>query len=426
MKRYEMAENDSTRAAELAKWRKWKKGREGKTFALTPHRNGQWCKKVKGTVHFFGVLADRKAAQDEWLRCKDDLLAGRPKPPKDDEDGFSTLDVALNGFLEAKEAAVERGELSRVQFGHYQRICETMIGEFGRYARLEELKPKDFSRLRAVLGKGCGLRATKNKIVQVRTIFRWCYDCDLIDRPVKFGPEFKIPSAEAIRREKAASGKVRHLEAEQIRTILNVGLEDVRRSLRPQWKAMILMGINCAFGSADLATIRFSVLDLKRGWHKHPRPKTGIEREARLWPETVSAIREYLDGRKIDGDLVFRNSRGNPWNVENGEYRDDGILRGFRKMLDNTGIYAEGLGFYSLRRSFRTVADAAGDPPAVDRIMGHVDPSMGAQYRQYIEPERLEKVAEHVRRWLFYEPCPKCKEPMHVWEGCSCEEGGKG
>lgn len=419
-----MAKNDSTTAAEFLKWRTWKQGKEGRSFPLTPHRNQQWCKKVRGRVVFFGVLGDKEAALAEWLRCKDDLLAGRPKPPRDGENDSSTLHVALNQFLDTKNAAVERGELSSGQFLHYRRVCGKMIETFGRQARLEDLKPADFARLRGALGKGCGLRTTKNRIIEARTVLKWCYESDIIDRPVKFGPAFKVPTAEALRREKAASGKVRHLEADQIRTLLDAGLEDIRPGLRSQWKAIILMGINCAFGSADIAAIRFNVLDLKRGWHKHPRPKTGVEREARLWPETVSAIREYLDDATVDGDLVFLNSRGKPWNVEIGQYRDDGILRGFRKMLERTSIYVEGLGFYSLRRTFRTVADAAGDPPAVDRIMGHVDPSVGAMYRQYIEPDRLERVSEYARRWLFYERCPGCGEPMHVWQGCDCSEGG--
>src|SRR5262249_54915226 len=63
----------------------------------------------------------------------------------------------------------------------------------------------------------------------------------------------------------------------------------------------------------------------------------------------------------------------------------------------------DGIGFYTLRHVFRTVADAARDPVAIDLIMGHSDPSMGGHYRERIEDSRLLAVAEHVRQWLFGE-----------------------
>jgi hypothetical protein len=67
------------------------------------------------------------------------------------------------------------------------------------------------------------------------------------------------------------------------------------------------------------------------------------------------------------------------------------------------GIHHDRIGFYTLRRVFRTIADAARDPVAIDLIMGHADPSMGGHYRERIEDSRLRAVAEHVRRWLFGE-----------------------
>jgi hypothetical protein len=50
------------------------------------------------------------------------------------------------------------------------------------------------------------------------------------------------------------------------------------------------------------------------------------------------------------------------------------------------------------------VADEALDRVAIDRIMGHSDPSMGGHYRERISDSRLIAVAEHVRTWLFGKP----------------------
>ena len=56
-----------------------------------------------------------------------------------------------------------------------------------------------------------------------------------------------------------------------------------------------------------------------------------------------------------------------------------------------------------LRRSFGTVAGEALDQPAVNLVTGHTQHAndMGARYRQRIRDERLEKVADHVRKWLW-------------------------
>jgi integrase len=59
------------------------------------------------------------------------------------------------------------------------------------------------------------------------------------------------------------------------------------------------------------------------------------------------------------------------------------------------------LGFYTLRHTFRTVADGAKDQPAADHIMGHEVAHMSSVYREGISDERLRAVADHVHAWLL-------------------------
>ena len=63
-----------------------------------------------------------------------------------------------------------------------------------------------------------------------------------------------------------------------------------------------------------------------------------------------------------------------------------------------------GRNFYALRLSFRTVADASRDQPAIDHVMGHCRDDMPSQYRERIDDSRLVAVSECVRAWLFQPP----------------------
>jgi integrase len=72
------------------------------------------------------------------------------------------------------------------------------------------------------------------------------------------------------------------------------------------------------------------------------------------------------------------------------------------ELLKALGINGrKGLGFSTLRHTFRTVADESKDQPAVDFIMGHEVPHRSAVYRETISDARLKAVTDHVRSWLF-------------------------
>ena len=71
------------------------------------------------------------------------------------------------------------------------------------------------------------------------------------------------------------------------------------------------------------------------------------------------------------------------------------------KLLAKTSLNRAGLSFYAIRHTFATVAGESLDQVAVNAIMGHVDSTMAAAYRERIGDDRLIRVVDHVRGWLF-------------------------
>jgi integrase len=169
-------------------------------------------------------------------------------------------------------------------------------------------------------------------------------------------------------------------------------------------RAMVLLGINAGMGNADCGHLPLSAVDLDRGIIDFPRPKTGIPRRCPLWPETIEAIREASAARPAPKDeahagLVFITKYGLPWAKDSA---DQTLAKEFGKLLRALKINGRtGLGFYTLRHTFRTVADESKDQPAVDFIMGHEIAHMSSVYRETISDERLKAVVDHVRGWLF-------------------------
>jgi integrase len=231
----------------------------------------------------------------------------------------------------------------------------------------------------------------------VRTVFKYGYESGLLDRPVRYGPTFRKPSASVLRRHRAMQGPNLFTASEILRLL---------DAATPALKAMMLLGINCGFGNSDCGNLPLRAVDLNAGIIDYPRPKTGIARRCPLWPETVSAIRASLEKRsppknEKDAGLVFVTKYGESWWKET---RDNPIAKETRKLLIKLGINGRtGLGYYTLRHTFRTIADEAKDQPAVDFIMGHVDASMAGHYRERIDDNRLRAIADHVRAWLFAE-----------------------
>ena len=76
-------------------------------FPLFPHATGQWAKKIRGKMFYFGT--DAEAALKKYTAERDDLQAGRT-PRATPVGGVSIRDLC-NRFLTAKKRLLESGEL---------------------------------------------------------------------------------------------------------------------------------------------------------------------------------------------------------------------------------------------------------------------------------------------------------------------------
>ena len=389
-------------------------GKPHPDFPLFPHATGRWAKKVKGRFHYFGKVADDPKGETAlalWLEQKDDLLAGRTPRPK--VEGF-TLRELLDRYMVSKRHLLDTQEISPKHFAELYATCKRVGDAFGLHRVVVDLGPDDFERLRKAIARQWGPVRLGNEVQRTRSIFKFALESGLIDRPVLFGPGFRKRTAKVMRQNRAKAG-LRMFEAAELRAILEKATQPL--------KAMILLGVNCGYGNSDVARLPIGALDLERGWATFARPKTGIPRRAALWPETIQAIREALAQRPkakhhADAETVFITVRGQRWeklgvsepDKDTGKIRitnNNPVTQEFGKLLKALHMTQRGRGFYALRHAFETVAGGSKDQVAVNAMMGHVDESMAANYREKIADDRLEAVATHVHNWLF--PTTKSK-----------------
>lgn len=364
-------------------------------FPLSPHvPTGRWYKKIRGQRVYFGKLAEPQAALEKYELQREDLYAGRTPRSREGLD----VRTLCNTFLTAKQRKLDAGELQLRTFSDLHATCAKLVDAFGARRLVDDLAADDFGRLRAGIAKDRSPITLANEIQRVRGVFKFGFDAALIDKPVRLGPEFVKPGRKAIRLARAKKAP-KFIEAPELRKL--IGKADVHL------KAMILLGVNTGLGNTDIGEMPLSALDLDAAMMDYPRGKTGIARRSPLWPETVKAIRASLAKRPTPKDkaaagLVFVTKYGRAWvrvqapknNSARKAIVSDAVGGEFRKL--------SGRGFYDLRHIFRTVADACGDRPAVDRIMGHENADdMRTAYVEKLDDARLRKITDHIHGWLF-------------------------
>jgi len=292
---------------------------------------------------------------------------------------------------------VESGDITGQHHRSLGKSCRLLATVVGKLRIAAELAPEDFALLRSKLADRYGPERLKCEIVRIKSVFRWGSDNGIITAIPKMGTAFAPPAMRQIRLARAERGQ-RCFRPGEIRKLL-AAADD-------QFRAVILLALNAALGQADIAGLTLDTIReaISTGFLSYPRHKTGIPRRCWLWPETVVALETALAGRTTparaeDDSLALLSPEGLKWSSD--DARLDRLGRRFKWLLGKCKLTGKGLSFYRLRHTWRTVADEVLDAAAADLVMGHLPPGMSNRYRQKIGDDRVRRVCEHVRTWLY-------------------------
>ncbi|MEZ6094431.1 MAG: tyrosine-type recombinase/integrase [Pirellulaceae bacterium] len=355
-------------------------------FPMYPHRNGQWCRKINGKNYYFGLWEDPNGSLDRHNKEYPYLKAGVPVPV---ELNLLTIGDGVNLFLQHKDEERRAGIITNRWFQDLCVIGKFIVENLDRRRAVESLTPNDFADIRSKIVRKHSPSISRNWIARIKSVFKYLWDSRLIRTPVNFGVAFKPPSKMHVRKHRAEKGK-QLWTAEQIKSLLAVA--------NPTMRAMMLIAINTGCNNSDIRSMPIKAFDLDNGWMDFPRAKTFVDRRVPLWPETIQAIKDYLEIRpRFDSEklskLLFVTRWGRDWSpfaINNEMKKLKAICR-----IDKGS-------FIWFRKTVQTIGERCGDIIAVRSIMGHVDGSISDHYRQEINDARLTKVTDEIRNWMEF------------------------
>lgn len=350
---------------------------------LSAHEgSGQWRKRHKGRDYYFGPLHDPDEAMRNWMDRWPYIVRGESTPQPDSS--MPTAGQLFDEYVASRKADRDAGDIGHETYLDATNLCNRLRECIASNTPYDKLNVVDWERVNRRFAK-YSPAVRRNMVTRTNSFVKWANA--RTGAKVETQPGLSLPKLKSVRRHKREAGP-QSLTREQILAILDVAAKS------PEFRAMVLLGINCGMGNTDVARLPAKVIRLDDGWIDYPRPKTEADRRAPLWPETVEALRPFIPS---EHKWVFATKTGACLVRQ----KTDLVARRARTIFDLAG--APDASFYWLRRTFATVAAETGDEHASKLIMGHVIDGVHEGYIQKFADDRLLNVTNHVRAWLFGE-----------------------
>ena len=161
----------------MAQTTRKRKARSDK-FPLTLHPTGQFCKKIRGKLYYFG--ANKQQALQRYLEQAAFLHSGKqPKlNPANDQASLKTL---CNLYLTHQESRVAAGEIKLRQLHDQTRLLRSFVKYIGPNRTLSDVNTIDLQNFRAKLVKaGKAATTVNNHISAIKAMYHWACDNEII------------------------------------------------------------------------------------------------------------------------------------------------------------------------------------------------------------------------------------------------------
>jgi integrase len=142
-----------------------------------------------------------------------------------------------------------------------------------------------------------------------------------------------------------------------------------------KWKAMLLLGLNCAMYPIDLSRLEKSNIDFDKGTVSFRRGKTGkVLAVSTLWGRTTKAIQDYLETREDISEHLFITRYGD-------SYASSSITDYFAATMRTKAGLGKDVKFNHLRDTFATLAqDLEYSIEQINLVLGHKNKGMQDRY----------------------------------------------
>jgi integrase len=271
-------------------------------FPLRPHRNGHWYKSVwnrnakKTEQFYFGAWGDdpkgERAMKDPalgWLARRDAIVAGIDNNRVRIASNDHCLRELMSRFLTYKRARVTSGELSLTTLEGYLRETTAFTTFLKPSTPAGSLRPEHFSAYMKHLDqvRKLGRFARKRVVTYINTFLRFGEKNGWMTMPNR-GIEWVAPATDpdSMRLALARDGVVDYSD----RLVTGQVIDALLKRSQPSFRAMILLGVNCGLGPADLGRLRWNMIDFESRHLIFPRPKTGVMRAGFIWKKTRKAL----------------------------------------------------------------------------------------------------------------------------------------